>query len=158
MLCCQACIAIPSTATGPADHLVKRQKRAHVVHELSRREWLESTRREAKRFGLKTTGVLAVDEALCLPEAPKRELYPVRMSVSPGDAPTDCSVCGEPLNGEFVDGVMRHAGWGYLHPSCHKAEGIGLGTGRGHLYLRMEDGSYRRAAVPGIQHGESFDQ
>jgi hypothetical protein len=148
LLSCKKCRACPATAAGAADHLVKVAKKAHVVHELSRREWIESTRREAKKFGLKSTGVLSVDEALCLPEAPKRELYPVRIVVPTGNAPTDCSVCGEPLNGEFVDGVMRHSGWGYLHPECHKTDGIGLGVGRGHFYVKQEDGSYRKAAHP----------
>lgn len=145
MLTCKSCRSYPSTAAGAADHLGKVAKKAHVVHELSRPEWIESTRKEVKRFGLKTTGVQSLDDELRLPHAPKYEPYSMRIVIAQADAPTDCSVCGEPLNGEFVDGVMAYAGWGYQHPECHKTHGIGLGHGRGHLYLKEADGSYRKA-------------
>lgn len=145
LLTCKSCRSYPSTAAGASDHLGKVAKKTHVVHELSRPEWIEATRKEVKRFGLKTTGIESLDAEMRLPHAPKHEPYSMRIVIAQADAPTDCSVCGEPLNGSFVDGVMAYAGWGYQHPECHKDHGIGLGHGRGHLYVKEPDGSYRKA-------------
>ena len=147
LLICHKCRAVPSTAVGNPDRLAKVSKHSHVVNELTREQWTEMTRREVRKFNLKSTGSLAVDELLRLPEAPKREAYPMARTIARSEAPETCQVCEVPLAVEFVDGVVKHCGWGYLCVACHKTHGIGLGTGRGQLYGLKEDGDFHRVTL-----------
>ena len=51
-----------------------------------------------------------------------------------GTPPAKCDICQGPINTCFVDGKMRAGPWANMCLSCHKAHGVGLGTGRGQLY------------------------
>lgn len=61
-----------------------------------------------------------------------------------GSTPVKCDLCDQPLDGKkFVDGSTKPQGtWGILDLRCHRIHGNGLGTGRGQLYERQDDGRY----------------
>jgi hypothetical protein len=135
LLTCKRCRACPSTYSPPSEaELGKPCKKPRVIHEVSREEFLALTRKELRQFGLKLTGCDSVDRKLRLPHAPKKP-RPVEKVIAKSDAPEECQVCGEPVGDSFVDGVVRGAGWAYLCPKCHKRCGIGLGPGKGQLYV-----------------------
>lgn len=61
-----------------------------------------------------------------------------------GPLPVTCDMCGEPFAGrKFVDGATKPKGrWGIMGLGCHRVHGLGLGTGKGQLYERQDDGRY----------------
>lgn len=56
-----------------------------------------------------------------------------------GPAPTHCDLCTEPITNVFIDGRTNFGPWANMCPECHKANGVGLGTGRGQKYERQND-------------------
>jgi len=52
-----------------------------------------------------------------------------------GATPKSCDLCGAEIKGEFIDGRTIMGPWGILCPRCHKANGVGLGLGRGQRYV-----------------------
>ena len=53
--------------------------------------------------------------------------------------PRQCDLCHSPITDVFVDGKTRSGPWGALCPRCHRAHGLGLGTGRGQKYKLTRD-------------------
>ncbi len=50
---------------------------------------------------------------------------------------------GHPITDCFVDGKTNKGPWALMaYPHTHSALGIGLGTGRGQLYEKQEDGRW----------------
>jgi hypothetical protein len=56
-----------------------------------------------------------------------------------GSTPTRCELCNTKLKFLFVDGKTVWGTWGIFCPKCLDDCGIGVGPGRGQLYLRVED-------------------
>ena len=59
-----------------------------------------------------------------------------------GSKPTECEVCGEPIESKFIDGRTVHGPWAKMCVNCHQHIGVGLGIGRGQYYELMADGSW----------------
>lgn len=60
-----------------------------------------------------------------------------------GPAPAKCDICGKPIGNTFVDGkTLPQNMWGMLDLACHRMHGVGLGTGRGQMYRRQENGRW----------------
>lgn len=51
-----------------------------------------------------------------------------------GSPITNCDLCHLPIVKEFVDGKTVYGPWAILCPSCHRAKGVGIGTGKGQRY------------------------
>jgi len=58
---------------------------------------------------------------------------------------TTCDLCHRVCTSILVDGRTHHGPWAVMCEDCHKSFGVGLGTGRGQLYLLQGD-QYRLAA------------
>jgi hypothetical protein len=56
-----------------------------------------------------------------------------------GDAPTECDVCHNYIDTDFVDGRSKWGSWANMCLACHSMVGVGLGTGMGQRYERMGD-------------------
>ena len=55
-----------------------------------------------------------------------------------GEIPTKCQMCGDTNVGKtFVDGRLTHGPWAITCVTCHTKYGVGLGTGRGQLYVNQ---------------------
>jgi len=48
----------------------------------------------------------------------------------------------QPIEDEFVDGLMQFGIWVVMTPESHKDIGVGLGTGRGQRYRKQPDGRF----------------
>ena len=59
-----------------------------------------------------------------------------------GEAPAKCNIGGEPIVDKFVDGNTKFGPWGFMCVNCHARHGYGLGTGKGQLYQKQEDGRW----------------
>ena len=59
-----------------------------------------------------------------------------------GDAPDKCDVGGCPITTTFVDGKTNMGPWGFMCPTCHSRHGYGLGTGKGQVYTKQDDGRW----------------
>lgn len=56
-----------------------------------------------------------------------------------GTEPTICQLCNFPIEGTFVDGIVKKKGsWAVMCIRCHTIYGIGLGTGKGQRYAKEE--------------------
>jgi hypothetical protein len=70
-----------------------------------------------------------------------------------GSTPTRCDLCNTKLKHLFVDGKTVMGSWGILCAKCFEDCGVGLGTGKGQLYIRLEkqdsDGRQRWQRVAG---------
>lgn len=53
-----------------------------------------------------------------------------------GDPPEHCDVCTTKIEEIFVDGKTRNGPWAVMCPVCALLEGVGLGEGKGQLYIR----------------------
>lgn len=53
-----------------------------------------------------------------------------------GKTPQQCDVCKARLEDEFYDVCTQAGPWAYLCFKCFFLHGIGLGIGRGQLYVR----------------------
>ena len=53
--------------------------------------------------------------------------------------PTNCDICREKIDKQFVDGKTRQGPWGNMCPACFGIHGISLGTGLGQLYEKKGD-------------------
>lgn len=146
VLTCKGCASVTAAYSPPSEaEKGKLLKHPRVIHELKRNAWLKATRKEVLHFEMDTTGHDALDRALCLPKASKPQ-PPIPVVIEAEDAPTECQVCDCPITDKFVDGVIVSAGWAYLCLSCHKSVGIGLGTGRGQQFVRIESGQFVKGA------------
>jgi hypothetical protein len=60
-----------------------------------------------------------------------------------GEPSKRCQVCGTDLRKKniFVDGRLLGGPWAILCRGCHEAYGVGLGTGKGQMYVREADGT-----------------
>jgi hypothetical protein len=64
------------------------------------------------------------------------------MPVKYTNPPTNCDICQAVITETFVDGKTTSGPWGNLCVPCHKKHGIGLGTGKGQLYVKADDGTF----------------
>lgn len=55
-----------------------------------------------------------------------------------GSEPTRCDLCNTVIKFLFVDGKTVWGTWGILCSKCLDDCGVGIGPGRGQLYLRVE--------------------
>ena len=56
------------------------------------------------------------------------------------DTPPDsCQICLEKIENLFVDGKLAKGPWAIMCPACALINGIGLGEGKGQLYVRSAD-------------------
>lgn len=46
-----------------------------------------------------------------------------------------CDVCHVEIIGFYVDGKTKYGPWANMCLSCHKAFGVGLGLGKGQVYV-----------------------
>ena len=53
-----------------------------------------------------------------------------------------CDFCGFYGPKYLVDGKTKQGPWATMCPSCHKANGVGLGLGKGQIYELNNDGIY----------------
>ena len=53
-----------------------------------------------------------------------------------GSKPNQCDICSTNMQDEsyFVDGRTTRGPWALMCPSCHRQQGVGLGTGHGQQY------------------------
>ena len=67
-----------------------------------------------------------------------------------GAIPISCDFCYNPIIDSFVDGKhKRHGIWAIFCRYCHKKEGIGLGIGKGQLYIRTPNTNiFKKQEVP----------
>lgn len=54
----------------------------------------------------------------------------------------DCDDFGDPVTDTFIDGATVFGPWAIMSPKSHRANGRGLGTGRGQKYKRQDDGRW----------------
>lgn len=59
-----------------------------------------------------------------------------------GTAPTACDIDGTVIKDNFVDGRTRRGPWANMCLSCHRTQGVGLGTGKGQHYKKQGDGRW----------------
>jgi hypothetical protein len=57
-----------------------------------------------------------------------------------GKAPDKCDVCHKELNKRFVDGRTIRGYWAYMCSECHTNVGIGLGIGKGQVFVLTTKG------------------
>jgi hypothetical protein len=50
------------------------------------------------------------------------------------EAPTECEICHQRLDGCFIDGKTDDGPWAIMCSSCHLIRGCGLGEGHGQKY------------------------
>jgi len=55
---------------------------------------------------------------------------------------TTCDICGAKNQSSIVDGRTKNGQWAVMCLKCHRSKGVGLGTGRGQVYVRQADGTY----------------
>lgn len=61
-----------------------------------------------------------------------------------GIVPDACDVSKQPITDSFVDGRIKVGGrWAMMHPDVHAWAGVGLGEGRGQLYVKREGAWYK---------------
>jgi len=53
-----------------------------------------------------------------------------------GDPPTNCDLCLTEIEDKFVDGKVKQGPWAFMCPFCALAHGVGLGEGKGQLYIQ----------------------
>lgn len=71
-----------------------------------------------------------------------------------GRPPRCCDICKTLFGGGhhdkdheiFVDGRMRDGRWAIMCLTCHIKVGVGLGIGKGQMYLLQSDGRYQQMA------------
>lgn len=89
----------------------------------------------------KSTGSEHLDKMLKLPNQPR--VQPAMITtIELEDAPKNCDLCEAAITDKFVDGAIKNGPWGVMCPQCHKKDGIGLGTGRGQLYVLQANAIY----------------
>ena len=53
-----------------------------------------------------------------------------------GSKPEKCDLCDKEFNFAFVDGATKPTGqWAMMCPRCHVERGMGIGLGKGQLYI-----------------------
>lgn len=57
-----------------------------------------------------------------------------------------CGFCGKEITGILVDGKTRQSPWATMCPKCFEENGIGLGLGKGQMYMKKEDGFFYKIA------------
>jgi hypothetical protein len=60
--------------------------------------------------------------------------------------PTKCDICHKAIESEFVDGKTTLGPWANMCTTCFKAYGVGTGTGLGQIYVKEDDGQFRKVA------------
>lgn len=138
---------------------LKRAKTKHIP-EPNRETWLAQTTNDAYRFGFKSVDTLEdvngklvravtsagakIDRTLRMPDQPLRA-RDMPTVIEKEDAPPQCELCGDSLDTDFVDGVVKGmGGWANMCVGCHKNTGIGLGTGRGQHYKQDAEGNFTK--------------
>ena len=50
---------------------------------------------------------------------------------------TECDICERPFRDgkHFIDGKTKSGPWALMCRKCHRTFGVGIGTGRGQVYL-----------------------
>jgi hypothetical protein len=56
-----------------------------------------------------------------------------------------CDFCGRAPGLVFYDAKTKNGYWASMCPDCYNAHGVGLGTGRGQMYI-LRDGQYEKEA------------
>lgn len=54
-----------------------------------------------------------------------------------GSKITTCNLCDSKLESVFIDGRLRTGQWAIMCRPCHKTLGVGVGTGKGQLYSKI---------------------
>lgn len=49
---------------------------------------------------------------------------------------------GLPITDKFIDGATVYGSWAIMTPKSHRANGRGLGTGKGQEYTKQSDGRW----------------
>lgn len=49
-----------------------------------------------------------------------------------------CEVCGSSITDEFYDAKTKRGPWAIMCPRCFVTHGVGLGTGKGQHYRKVE--------------------
>lgn len=58
-----------------------------------------------------------------------------------GRVPTEDDF-GVPIDNQFIDGRLMTGQWAIMAPATHVFRGMGLGTGKGQLYRKQDDGRW----------------
>ena len=58
----------------------------------------------------------------------------------------NCDLCDQPITDNFVDGRTRMGPWACMCMQCHRKNGVGLGLGKGQLFVIQPDGTYKKVA------------
>lgn len=122
-------------------------KKTRIIEPKSHEAWVLQTRAELLQKGFRSCGSLAIDIQLRMPNAPRKE-FKMETIIEAEDAPKNCDICDTPIVDEFIDGVVKNGPWGNMCPTCHRNEGIGLGTGRGQHYKKNADGNFYKCEIP----------
>lgn len=61
--------------------------------------------------------------------------------------PKKCDLCEKEITSAFVDGATILGCWANMCTSCHSRMGRGLGIGLGQLYVRQNDGTYKKMST-----------
>jgi hypothetical protein len=64
-----------------------------------------------------------------------------------GERVVKCEVCSEQLGPFFIDGKLVTGPWAIMCLECHAEFGLGLGPGRGQLYVASLEGVPPAAAT-----------
>jgi hypothetical protein len=55
-----------------------------------------------------------------------------------------CNICNKKHLDEYVNGLTYSGWWADMCIRCYCFRGVGLGTGKGQLYLFDRDGTYKK--------------
>lgn len=56
-----------------------------------------------------------------------------------GSKPEQCNLCHTEIQKGFVDGKTEEGRWAIMCPFCSLVHGVGLGVGKGQLYVRADE-------------------
>ena len=57
-----------------------------------------------------------------------------------------CDICDRPDLDIIVDGKTIHGPWAWMCVDCYREVGVGLGLGRGQLFIQYKDGELIKIA------------
>lgn len=60
-----------------------------------------------------------------------------------GSKPSKCQICERSITDRFVDGKTQIGPWAIMCMQCSASHGVGIGTGKGQLYVLVEEGEDR---------------
>lgn len=61
-----------------------------------------------------------------------------------GNIPEKCDICERPIKKEFIDGATMQGPWAIMCSMCHRMYGLGIGTGKGQLFQKQKDSSFKK--------------